>query len=80
MNPETLKDELIKRIDDYLHGKTSEEEAAEWALDIIKKYPYDSNTSSALNALMLLDEPERFRTAKEDLIKEKDILIGKKSS
>lgn len=74
------REELIEKIDQYLKGEISEKEAAEWALGIIKKYPHDSNTSSALNALMLLDEPERFRTAKEDLIKEREELIGKKSS
>lgn len=81
MNPETLKDELIRKIDDYLDGKISEKEAAEWALGIVKKYPiHDSDIAFTLMDLMCLDEPERFRTAKEDLIWRKDHLTAKKTS
>lgn len=80
MEPEKLKEMIIEKIDDYLAGKISEKDATEWALKIIKKYPLPNNERgihSALGDLLGLDEPERFRTAREDLIEDKKQLMGK---
>jgi len=69
---------VIDNIDEYLSGKLSEEEASKWALKMVKKHPIrDNDIAFALMDLMCLDEPERFRTAKEDLIRRRDRLMSK---
>lgn len=81
INAEKLIEMTVEKINDYLAGKLSEKEASEWALGIVKKFPiHDSDIAFAMMDLMCLDEPERFRTAKEDLTWRKDHLTAKKSS
>lgn len=67
------KKEIINKIEDYLSGRLSREDAWKWAIDIIHKTKEGELDKDVFDALLSLyglhDEEERFRTAKEDLIK-----------
>lgn len=72
------KKEIIQRINEYLKGTLSDEEAYRWASDILKKAKYGELNKDIEEALWALwglhDKEERFKTAREDLIKIKSKL------
>jgi len=71
----------LKKIEDYLNGKLSREDAWRWAVDVMHKTKDGELDKDVYDALLsiygLHDDEERFRTAKEDLIKIKKELQEK---
>lgn len=67
-------EEIIAKIDEYLEGKITEEEAARWAASELDKTELRGIRHHALQDLMLLTEFEFARTTREELERNKYVL------
>jgi len=67
-------EEIIAKIDEYLEGKITEEEAARWAASELDKTELRGIRRDALLDLMLLTEFELARTTREELEHDKCVL------
>ncbi len=76
---EDLREETIKKIEDFLARRISKTEAARWAVNILAERTFGTDElvlEDAITALVgLHDEDERFDTAREDLFYFKNCLL-----
>ena len=76
-----LTEEVIKRIESYLAGKSTGQETAAWAVGILTRRTFNASEALIEDALTALaglhDGDERFDTAQEDLIYFKNCLLGR---
>lgn len=83
----SLVGEIVRRINDCLEGKISEQDLNNWANQILIDEPEDTDheigsfvTNEVIFLLnMLHDKDERFRATREELEEARDWLLGRKS-
>ena len=75
-----LTAETLKKIDDYLTGKSAKAETWQWAVQTLSKHIFSAAEvllEDAITALAgLHDEDERLNTAKGELLYYRDCLLG----
>ncbi|MCR4405558.1 MAG: hypothetical protein NUW24_01340 [Anaerolineae bacterium] len=73
--------ETVKRIDDFLSGKSTREETWQWAINILTQQTFGADElllEEAITALACLhDADDRLDTANEDLIYFRNCLLEK---
>ena len=78
---EELTEEIIKRIENYLAGRSTGQETAAWAVGVLTRRTFSAGEKLVEDALTALaglhDGDERFDTAEEDLIYFKDCLLAR---
>jgi hypothetical protein len=76
-----LTEEIIERIEDYLAGRSTGQETADWAVSVLTQRTFSASeklVEDTLTALVgLHDGDKRFDTAQEDLIYFRDCLLAK---
>lgn len=76
-----LTEEIIKQIENYLSGRSTGQETADWAVGVLARRAFSTSEKLMEDALTALaglhDGDERFDTAREDLIYFRDCLLAR---
>jgi hypothetical protein len=77
---QTLQDETIARIREYLAGHCSRRDTAAWAVRTLRRSAFQPDEAALEDAITALaglhDDDERLDTAREDLIDHLDRLVA----